>query len=89
MDNSQVKENQLGDFKLCRECMLHHSGDVETVHCFECGVCIENYDHHCPWTGKCIGKYTLWTFYGFVFGTLALFVFLLFGLIFLDPHSSY
>ena len=25
-------------------------------HCFECNACIEELDHHCPWTGKCIGK---------------------------------
>ena len=26
------------------------------VHCPECNVCIEGYDHHCPWMGQCIGK---------------------------------
>lgn len=42
--------------KLCRECMLHNYSNIKTVHCYDCGVCIENYDHHCPWVGKCIGK---------------------------------
>ena len=82
MDNSQVKENQLGDFKLCRECMLHHSGDVETVHCFECGVCIENYDHHCPWIGKCIGRGNKTSFSMFIlFSILMIFSFIIVGLI--------
>ena len=26
------------------------------VHCVACGTCIHGYDHHCPWTGKCIGS---------------------------------
>lgn len=30
--------------------------DRETEHCEDCDVCIEGYDHHCPWMGKCIGK---------------------------------
>ena len=26
------------------------------AHCPDCDVCIEGYDHHCPWMGTCIGK---------------------------------
>ncbi|OQR93773.1 hypothetical protein ACHHYP_02309 [Achlya hypogyna] len=36
------------------------------VHCYECEVCIDGLDHHCPWTGKCIGKRTLRWFYLFL-----------------------
>lgn len=28
----------------------------ETFHCHECEICVQGYDHHCPWIGKCIGK---------------------------------
>lgn len=35
-------------------------------HCYDCGVCIDELDHHCPWTGKCIGKKTLKTFRAFL-----------------------
>ncbi|KAL7693431.1 putative palmitoyltransferase, DHHC domain-containing protein [Plasmopara halstedii] len=33
------------------------------LHCLKCRVCIEEYDHHCPWTGKCIGKGNVHFFY--------------------------
>jgi hypothetical protein len=35
-------------------------------HCFECGFCVLELDHHCPWTGKCIGWKTLKSFYAFL-----------------------
>lgn len=35
-------------------------------HCDFCQVCIEGFDHHCPWMGKCIGKSNLCAFYTFI-----------------------
>mmetsp|Transcript_29034 Transcript_29034/g.41430 ORF Transcript_29034/g.41430 Transcript_29034/m.41430 type:complete len:236 (+) Transcript_29034:44-751(+) len=44
-------------------------------HCYECGVCVVELDHHCPWTGKCIGQRTLRSFYGFLL-SLSVWVFI-------------
>lgn len=33
-----------------------------TFHCKRCNVCVEDHDHHCPWTSKCIGKNNLTRF---------------------------
>jgi hypothetical protein len=49
--------------------------DVE--HCWDCDVCIEGLDHHCPWTSKCIGKGNLVTFYVFVTTSCGLFIYLI------------
>ena len=41
-------------------------------HCYECNACIEDLDHHCPWTGKCIGKKNLGYFRAYLFLLTAL-----------------
>ena len=41
-----------------------------TMHCPDCDVCVKGFDHHCPWTGKCIGTGNLPYFYGFLMGVL-------------------
>ena len=52
------------------ECSICNIGRPKYAsHCYECGVCISEIDHHCPWTGKCIGKKNLVPFYWFL-GTL-------------------
>ena len=52
----------------CEKCLaLKIQG---TVHCKECGVCIREMDHHCVWTGKCIGKGNLNWFWGFLAWTI-------------------
>ena len=51
----------------CRKCRF--SVPVRSYHCEYCDVCIEGYDHHCPWTSKCIGKNNLVRFYVFLFMT--------------------
>ncbi|CAG9325097.1 unnamed protein product [Blepharisma stoltei] len=59
-----------------------------TVHCDECGVCIEEYDHHCPWVSKCIGKNNKWFFYALLIGLLCVFVFIIATLSFKSRTSS-
>ncbi|OQR94733.1 hypothetical protein THRCLA_22216 [Thraustotheca clavata] len=49
---------------LCAHCRIRRPPNA--VHCYECDVCIDGLDHHCPWTGKCIGKRTIWWFYLFL-----------------------
>jgi len=46
-----------------------------SIHCNECKVCIEGYDHHCPWTSKCVGKKNLKVFHVFLLSTMVLIVY--------------
>jgi hypothetical protein len=38
----------------------------QSRHCADCGICVYEYDHHCPWTSKCIGGRNLKRFYFFL-----------------------
>ena len=39
----------------CNYCGVIKSSTLKQKHCITCNVCILGYDHHCSWTGKCIG----------------------------------
>merc|ERR1712242_524192 len=49
---------------LCSVCGVHQP--LGCSHCDFCQVCVDGYDHHCVWMGKCIGKRNLCAFYSFV-----------------------
>ena len=62
-----------GDFskiKRCDKCNITIFKSLNISHCVFCNICIKNLDHHCPWIGKCVGKYTKIPFYCFLIGII-------------------
>ncbi len=71
---SLSKSNSLG---YCSRCKIIRRPGSDTQHCADCDVCVEGYDHHCPWTGKCIGKGNSRYFYTFLASTFILLFFMM------------
>mmetsp|Transcript_7910 Transcript_7910/g.15357 ORF Transcript_7910/g.15357 Transcript_7910/m.15357 type:complete len:191 (+) Transcript_7910:12609-13181(+) len=57
------------DSRFCPVCEIVRKPGTE--HCSDCDLCIRGYDHHCPWTSKCIGEGNLFYFHSFLILTLA------------------
>lgn len=48
-------------------CIFYKNNDFITFHCHECNICVEDFDHHCTFATKCIGRknkifFKLWLF---------------------------
>lgn len=50
----------------CLKCNILIPNNFNVTHCVDCDVCVIDMDHHCPWTGKCIGRKNIIPFYIFV-----------------------
>ena len=50
-------------WRYCGVCEVYQPPDA--AHCPDCNVCVDGYDHHCPWMGICIGKDNFKSFMAF------------------------
>jgi hypothetical protein len=50
------KKGDMTNSSYCSSCQCYYNPSLKISHCNYCGVCIEGFDHHCVWIGKCVGK---------------------------------
>ena len=55
-DTEEAETAAFENSSTCDVCNVLQLDSLRIRHCYDCGVCIEGHDHHCPWMGKCIGK---------------------------------
>ena len=71
INNFILSENDdISKYQKCKICNIIFPKKLKVVHCKICNICIIGQDHHCPWTGKCIGKYNIIQFNCFLAGIL-------------------
>ena len=57
-----LEKNKI-EYQQCSKCNILVPKEFHVTHCSTCNICIIGQDHHCPWTGKCIGKNNLIAFH--------------------------
>lgn len=69
------------DIPICDYCGCITSTHQRQKHCPICNACFIEYDHHCPWTSKCIGGNNKSMFNCFLLLTLLQFVLPVFAIL--------
>ncbi len=80
--------NHKGNYTKCNSCNLWINNNKRTQHCNECNCCVEGYDHHCPWTTKCVGSRNLYLFFFMIGSIFTLIAYFFFSLLMMTVYIS-
>ncbi|KXZ50386.1 hypothetical protein GPECTOR_16g559 [Gonium pectorale] len=66
--SSLVRQYGYSHLRYCWPCRGPQSADAR--HCYMCGLCVVDQDHHCPFIANCVGRANLRNFLSFLAFTL-------------------
>ena len=88
IQNDKLLYEYPNKYEKCPSCHFIIDKSKHFVHCNTCGCCCEGYDHHCPWTSKCIGKGNIFYFNGTLFMVCIIFVYIIIAVICSSPSNK-
>lgn len=71
------KKQEDNEYTVCEECNLSSARQKFVIHCKSCGCCIEDFESHSTFFGKCIGKGNYWSYTIFYVSQLLVFIFMI------------
>ena len=84
MQNDSFLNNEPDRYERCNLCNFIIDNTKGYKHCEICEICCEGYDHHCPWTSKCVGRGNIYYFNGMLFMVMATFFYFIYAVITID-----
>lgn len=71
------KKQDDNEYIICEECNLSSERKKFVLHCKSCKCCIEDFENHSAFFGKCIGKGNFWSYTIFYVTQLLVFIFMI------------
>ena len=86
--NEKLLKRYPGKYRKCFSCNLITEKYKSCIHCEICGCCCVGYDHHCPWTTKCVGSGNIIYFHGMLVMVFVVFIYVVFAFIFSESKAT-